>query len=61
MLGYYAQGIIYGGTVLLGGGLLSLSAFLDSCVKIQTKFDSQILQKAVYLKKFFRKSRSSTV
>ena len=28
MLGYYAQGIIYGGTVLLGGGLRSLSAFL---------------------------------
>ena len=28
MLGYYAPGIIYGGTVLLGGGLRSPSAFL---------------------------------
>ena len=28
MLGYYAQGIIYGGTVLLGGGLRSPSAFV---------------------------------
>ena len=28
MLGYYAQGIIYGGTVLLGGGLRSPGAFL---------------------------------
>ena len=30
MLGYYAQGKIYGGTVLLGGGLRSPSAFLVS-------------------------------
>ena len=37
MLGYYAQGIIYGGTVLLGGGLHSPSAFLVIIVIIVTR------------------------
>ena len=34
MLGYCAQGIIYGGTVLLGGGLRSPSAFLVNIIII---------------------------
>ena len=39
MLGYYAQGIIYGGTVLLGGGLHSPNAFpviiiIDLCQEV---------------------------